>query len=128
MKYGKAHICRAEKRQSRLMTKPAQLRFAIKKVGNCLRRIILHTAQSAKKYRFREMPNGSRKLKGKFCQNFPYHEEFKITVISAYEGIYLIEEYIDRLIEKYPRYTRNFVPYRDPTAYHEKLCDVRGSK
>ena len=30
--------------------------------------------------------------------------EFKITVLSSYDGIYLIEEYIDKLIEKYHRY------------------------
>ena len=35
------------------------------------------------------------------------YDEFKITVLSAYEGIYLIEEYIDKLIEKYPRYARD---------------------
>jgi transposase len=35
------------------------------------------------------------------------YDEFKIKVLSAYEGIYLIEEYIDKLIEKYPRYARD---------------------
>jgi len=35
------------------------------------------------------------------------YDEFKITVLSAYESIYLIEEYIDKLIEKYPRYARD---------------------
>jgi hypothetical protein len=35
------------------------------------------------------------------------YDELKITVLSAYGGIYLIEEYIDKLIEKYPRYARD---------------------
>jgi hypothetical protein len=35
------------------------------------------------------------------------YDEFKVTVLSAYEGIYLIEEYIGKLIEKYPRYARD---------------------
>jgi hypothetical protein len=35
------------------------------------------------------------------------YEELKAMVLSAYENIYLIEEYIYKLIEKYPRYARD---------------------
>ena len=35
------------------------------------------------------------------------YEELKATVLSAYDGVYLLEEYADKLIEKYPRYARD---------------------
>lgn len=35
------------------------------------------------------------------------YEELKVMVLSAYDGVYLIEEYADELIKKYPRYARD---------------------
>jgi hypothetical protein len=35
------------------------------------------------------------------------YDDLKVKVLSAYDGIYLIEEYADELIKKYPRYARD---------------------
>jgi transposase len=35
------------------------------------------------------------------------YDELKAMVLSIYEGIYLLEEYAEKLIEKYPRYARD---------------------
>ena len=35
------------------------------------------------------------------------YDELKVNVLSAFEGVYLTEEYVDELIKKYPRYARD---------------------
>jgi len=35
------------------------------------------------------------------------YDDLKIKVLSAFDGVYLIEEYVDELIKKYPRYVRD---------------------
>jgi len=35
------------------------------------------------------------------------YDDLKIKVLSAFDGVYLIEEYVDELIKKYPRYIRD---------------------
>ena len=32
------------------------------------------------------------------------YEELKIKVLSAFDGVYLTEEYVNEIIKKYPRY------------------------